>query len=68
MSVVIQGAVKGVGPTAMSDNITSWHELWWQKQENKWARYLLRRLNQPTVTQQPIQRKDIEKCPGYFSL
>lgn len=68
MDLIIHSAVKGIGPSALSEMLCSWHELWWQKQENQWGRYLLRRLNQPTIMDNGIRRSDIEKCPGYFSL
>lgn len=68
MDMVVHFAVKGIGPAAMVENITSMHELKWQKQENMWARSVVKRLSQPTLTQQTINREDIQKCPGYFSL
>ena len=68
MNVIVHCAVKGIGPVAMSGNIISWHELEWQKKENQWAQYVLKRLTNPSVTQQQINRGDIEKCPEYFSL
>lgn len=68
MEMVIHCAVKGVGPAAMAGNIASFHELKWQKQENMWARSVVKWLSQPGLMQQPINREDIEKCPGYFSL
>ena len=37
------------------------------KKENMWARHIITKLNQPTVTQQPIPRSSIEKCPEYYS-
>lgn len=70
MNVITHCAVKGIGPDAMADTISSWHELEWQKGENEWARNLNTRVNvQASANQQPIHnRGDIEKCPDYFSL
>lgn len=65
METVVHNAVKGVGPHAMAENIVAWHQLHWQKQELQWARSLIKRLAQPSLT--PIIRSDIEKCPHYFS-
>ena len=31
MNVIIHGAVKGQGPSVMSETIKSWHHLYWQK-------------------------------------
>ena len=68
MDVLIHSAVKGIGPCAMSENLISWHQLDWQRRENMWASYILKNLNQPTLTQQFVQREHIKKCPEYFSL
>ena len=51
MDVVIHCAVKGIGPAAMVENLVSWHELEWQKRENLWAAYVLRRLAKPAFFQ-----------------
>lgn len=68
MSLVIDCAVKGIGPSTMSESFKSWHELEWQKKQNMWGGHVVKRVEQPTLTQQPItNREDIEKCPGYFS-
>ena len=68
MNVIIHGAVKGQGPSAMSETIKSWHHLHWQKKENQWAAYVLHKLNNPPVYQtEPVRRGSIEKCPEYFS-
>ena len=68
MNLVIHCAVKGIGPSSMAENLASWHELEWQKRENLWASYILRRIQNPTLMQKPINRNEIEKCPGYFSI
>ena len=67
MSIIAHCAVKGVGPSAMAESIASWHELEWQKKENLWASYILKKLNQPTVLQGTVDRSEIQKCPEYFS-
>ena len=68
MNLVIHCAVKGIGPSSMAENLASWHELEWQKRENLWALYILRRIQNPTLMQKPINRNEIEKCPDYFSI
>ena len=68
MNLIVHCAVKGIGPVAMSGNITSWHELDLQEKENQWAQYILKKLDKPSVKHQKINREDIEKCPEYFSL
>lgn len=68
MDLIIHCAVKGIGPSAMAENISSWHELAWQKLENAWARYVIKWLEQPSANQLPLIRRDqIQKCPEYFS-
>ena len=67
-NMIIHCTVKGIGPEAMAKSIVSWHELEWQKKENLWARYCLKRLNQPIFGQDMCKREEIEQCPEYFSL
>ena len=68
MNLIIHNAVKGIGPIATRESLVAWHELEWQKRENLWANFALKKLNQPTINQRNIDRADIEKCPHYFSL
>lgn len=68
MNIIIHCAVKGIGPSAMAENISAWHELHWQKLEKQWARYVIKWLAQPAPNQlPPIRRDEIQKCPFYFS-
>lgn len=69
MNLIVHTAIKGVGPVAMSECISSWHELEFQKKENQWAKHLVEKLNnQPSVNQRHIDREEIEKCPEYYSV
>ena len=63
---IVHNAVKGIGPTAMRENIVSLHELEWQKRVNAWARHIIDEVNKPFGTHN-IDRNSIEKCPEYFS-
>ena len=47
MNLIVHCAVKEIGSVEMSGNIISWHELEWQKKENQWAQYILKKLDQP---------------------
>ena len=67
MGLIVHSAVKGIGPSAMVETLSSWHELHWQKMENQWAKHVIKCLEQPTIGQGPIRREDIQKCPEYFS-
>ena len=69
MDLIIHNAVKGIGPSAMHENLVSWHELEWQKKELEWASNVVNDLENPTIAQtnNPIRRSDIQKCPEYFS-
>lgn len=69
MTMVVHCSVKGIGPVAMCDMISSWHELEYQKKENQWAAHVHEKVtDQPTVTQTRINnREEIQKCPDYFS-
>lgn len=69
MDTVINNAVKGIGPSAMVENLVTWHELQWQKTENQWAGHVVEKLQNPSISQlgTPTRRSEIEKCPAYFS-
>ena len=51
----------------MSKNFQPKHELECTKKESRWMWYILNTLNNPRIYQQPINRREIENCPGYFS-
>ena len=59
-NTVVHNAIKGIGPTAMKENIVSLHELEWQKSENAWTRHVIDELNKP-FRQYNIERNSIEK-------
>lgn len=67
MQVVVHSAVKGIGPSALSESIVSWHQPEWQKKENLWASYVLKELNVPKLFQERMHRSKIQKRPECFS-
>lgn len=68
MTTIIHCAVKGIGPSAMVENMSSWHELEWQKLENQFLSYVIMRLKNPQLGQdRNLKGTDIQKCPEYYS-
>ena len=45
LNIIINSAVKGIGPSAVRENIVSSHELQWQRKENAMAKHVLGELN-----------------------
>ena len=67
MNLIIHSAVKGIGPSAMVETLTSWHQLQWQQKENQWAKHVIKCIEQPVIGQERLRREEIQKCPEYFS-
>lgn len=65
---IVDNAVKGIGPGAMSETIERKHAAHWQSREIKWIGHLRTRRDQPTPTdERNIPADQVEKCPEYKS-